>query len=166
MLSVVERSGDILSDFGFSRAEKLTCFLLRFTRNLLKSTLENLKPSINHANMQNRGNRNLLFGTRPTGFVGNATTESLEADNQRAVERLGGSATSMRDVAVAIDGEVADQKKILDRVDVRFDSTSNVVSSTLAQLNDLVSDRTAVKMSSAVAAFFVLLLVLYYLYRR
>lgn len=116
--------------------------------------------------MQNRGNRNLLFGTRPTGFVGNATTESLEADNQRAVERLGGSATSMRDVAVAIDGEVADQKKILDRVDVRFDSTSNVVSSTLAQLNDLVSDRTAVKMSSAVAAFFVLLLVLYYLYRR
>lgn len=116
--------------------------------------------------MQNRTSRNLLFGTRAAHPSGSADTESLEAENQRAVDRLGGSASSVKDIAIAIDADVADQNRLLDRVDKRFDTTSSVITSTLTALNDLVNDRTAFKMSSLVVFFFVVMVILYFLSRR
>jgi uncharacterized membrane protein len=116
--------------------------------------------------MQNRANRNLLFGGRGTGGVGDVVTESLEADNQRGVERLGGSAGAMKDIALAIEADVADQNNMLDGVDRRLDHTNNVVITTFAALSELVNDRTGAKMSTLVGGMFVVLVVAYLVLRR
>lgn len=73
--------------------------------------------------MQNRSNRNLLFGARataggelPTTAAATAEANALEADNQRAVEQLRGSAGSMKDIALHIDSDVVEQNRMLDRM--------------------------------------------------
>lgn len=116
--------------------------------------------------MQSRGNRGLLFGARGSGPVGDSSTEGLESENQRGVDRLGGSAVAMKDIAIAIEADVADQNRLLDRVDKRFDSTADVVSRTLRAMQDLASDRTGSRMCTIIAGFFVTLLILYFMARR
>lgn len=114
--------------------------------------------------MQNRSNRNLLFGGRGAGAApadGDLQSESLESENQRGVERLGGSAGAMKDIAIAIEADVTDQNKALAGVDRRFESTSSVVTKTMAALNDLAIDRSATKIGKVVGGFFTVLFVAY-----
>lgn len=123
--------------------------------------------------MQNRSNRNLLFGGRGAGGgaggaggAGDAQTESLESDNQRGVERLGGSAVAMKDIALAIEADVSGQNKMLEGVDRRFDSSQQAVANAVAALNELVSDRTGTKLSTLIGGVFVVLVVAYLFLRR
>lgn len=67
--------------------------------------------------MQNRTNRNLLFGARATSGVDAAATadsEALENDNQQSIENLRGSAGTMKDIALQVDASVNDQNRMLD----------------------------------------------------
>lgn len=76
--------------------------------------------------MQNRTNRNLLFGGRAAGPGGTgaavgepvdaAESEALEADNQAGVDKLRGSAGTMKDIALQVDAAVNDQNRMLDRM--------------------------------------------------
>lgn len=118
--------------------------------------------------MQNRSNRNLLFGSRSAASAsgGDVQTESLEADNQRGVDRIGGSASAMKDIAIAIDADVADQNKVLDTVDRRFETTTAVVANAMNSLNDLVNDRTGTKLSTIIGATFAVLVVAYLFLKR
>lgn len=120
--------------------------------------------------MQNRTNRNLLFGTRATsgpdasGMA--AEADALELDNQRAVEQLRGSAGTIKDIAIHIDKDVIDQNRMLDRMDKRFDNANSLLAQTSNLLHEMVSDRTSSRMCSLVAAFLVALLALYYLLKK
>lgn len=111
--------------------------------------------------MQNRTNRNLLFGNRTGGAPGDLQTEALESENQRGVERLGGSANAMKDIAIAIEADVADQNKVLEGVDRRFENANSVLASTMNTLNELVNDRTGTKLSTLIGGTFALLLLAY-----
>ena len=70
--------------------------------------------------MQNRTNRNLLFGARAsTGPADPNVTkdgEAMESDNQTSIEHLRGSASTMKDIALQIDNSVTDQNRMLDRM--------------------------------------------------
>lgn len=70
--------------------------------------------------MQNRTNRNLLFGARASAGselpASAQEADALELDNQRAVDALRGSAGSMKDIAIHIDADVSDQNRMLDRM--------------------------------------------------
>lgn len=71
--------------------------------------------------MQNRTNRNLLFGgSRPSAGVaenaGNGDAQALETDNQQSLEHLRGSAGTMKDIALQVDASVNDQNRMLDRM--------------------------------------------------
>lgn len=116
--------------------------------------------------MQNRSNRNLLFGGRTGPAGGDASTEAFEADNQRGLERLGGSAGTMKDIAIAIEADVNGQNKMLEGVDKRFDSANGLVETTLGALNDLVNDGTGMRLTSLIGLVFVGLLVLYFFFFR
>lgn len=119
--------------------------------------------------MQNRTNRNLLFSSRVTSGVDTAALSSeantLEVDNQRAVEQLRGSAGTIKELAIHIDTDVTNQNRMLDRVDKRFDHSNSLLSQTSQLLNQMVSDRTSIRICTLIAAFFVGLLVLYYLFK-
>jgi hypothetical protein len=116
--------------------------------------------------MQSRSNRNLLFGGRAAQPTGDATTELVEAENQRGVDRLGGSACSMKDIAIAIEADVTAQNAMLDRVDGRFDHSAGVVASTLNALNGLVEEgRNSATMAKLIAALFAVMLLLYLVFR-
>lgn len=118
------------------------------------------------AKMQNRTNRNLLFGGRSGPAAGDAGTEAFEADNQRGIDRLGGSAGAIKDIAIAIEADVSDQNRMLDGVDKRFESANGLVASTLESLKDLVNDRTGTRMTTLIAAAFAMFVVLYLLIRK
>jgi hypothetical protein len=115
--------------------------------------------------IQNRTNRALLFGGRPSFSAGDASTDALEIENQRSVDRLGGSTSMMKDVAIAIEADVADQNRLLDRVDKRFDSSVSVVDKTLSALNEMVTDRTGARLCYLVGGFFGVLFITYVVLR-
>jgi hypothetical protein len=115
--------------------------------------------------IQSRTHRALLFGGRPPSSAGDASTDALEIENQRSVDRMGGSTSMMKDVAIAIEADVADQNKLLDRADKRFDSTASVVDKTLSALNEMVNDRTGTRLCYLVAGFFGVLLIAYVVLR-
>lgn len=121
-------------------------------------------------NMQNRTNRNLLFGSRATSGAdtgaSTSETDGLEIDNQRAVEQLRGSAGTIKELAIHIDADVVDQNRVLDRMDKRFDNSNSLLSQTSQLLNQMVSDRIGTRMCTLIAAFFFALLVLYYLFGK
>lgn len=116
--------------------------------------------------MQNRSNRNLLFGGRGGNAASDAHGEGLEAENQRGVERLGGSAVAMKDIALAIEADVSDQNDMLEGVGRRFDSTSSVVGNAVSALNEMVNDRTGVKLWKLIGGVFVTLVIAYLFLRR
>jgi hypothetical protein len=116
--------------------------------------------------VQNRTNRNLLFGGRAGNVGGDAHAEALEADNQRGVERLGGSAVAMKDIALAIEADVSEQNKMLESVDRRFDRASNVIASTLSALNELVNDRIGTRLCTLIGGVFAVLVFSYLLFPR
>lgn len=120
--------------------------------------------------MQNRTNRNLLFGSRATSAADAAVlgteADALEIDNQHAVEQLRGSAGAIKELAIHIDSDVTNQNRMLDRVDKRFDNSNSLLSQTSRSLNQMVSDRTGTRMCTLIAAFFVGLLVLYYFFKN
>lgn len=69
--------------------------------------------------MQNRANRNLLFGSRAiTGpeVASMGDTEALESDNQQSIEHLRGSAGTIKEIALQVDSSVNDQNRMLDRM--------------------------------------------------
>lgn len=69
--------------------------------------------------MQNRSNRNLLFGARATAGPDQAAlsdAEALENDNQQSIENLRGSAGTMKDIALQVDASVNDQNRMLDKM--------------------------------------------------
>jgi hypothetical protein len=115
--------------------------------------------------MENRSKRSLLLGGRTSAVLGDSTTELVEIENQRKVERLGGSAAMMKDVAIAIEANVVDQNKLLDRVDRRFDSTSSAVEKTLSVLKEMVNDRTGSRLCFLVGGFFGILVVGYFIFK-
>jgi hypothetical protein len=118
-----------------------------------------------HAMIENRSKRSLLFGGRTSAVLGDSATEAVEIENQRNVERLGGSAAMMKDVAIAIETDVVNQNKMLVSVDRRFDSTSSAVERTLFVLKDMVNDRARSRLCSFVGGFFGILVVGYYIFK-
>lgn len=78
--------------------------------------------------MQNRTNRNLLFGARAPGaeIGSNGEGEALEADNQQSLEHLRGSAGTMKDIALQVDASVNDQNRVLDRMVSRAGTKASI----------------------------------------
>lgn len=87
--------------------------------------------------MQNRTNRNLLFGARASAGselpASAAEADALELDNQRAVDALRGSAGSIKDIAIHIDTDVSDQNRMLDRMVRSQPTASSALQAQLAE---------------------------------